>query len=76
MACLLSCDTMGMGEDLEAVAARNRDESDASGLGHAQRKRGGRRDGDDVDAPMAAAFCTISMETRLVSTNSPAPAES
>ena len=61
-----------MGEDLEAVVARDGDERDAGGLGRADRQGSRRRNGDeDTGAPIIAAFCTSSTETRLVSTTMP-----
>jgi hypothetical protein len=50
------CDSLGMGEDLETVAAGDGGEGDAGGFGGADRQRRGGRDGDDQGAPMNAVF--------------------
>ena len=64
-----------MGEDFEAVAARDRDQRDAGVLRGAHGERGRRRDGDDdrrADASPPSA--PVSTETRLVSSTTPCSA--
>ena len=62
---------MGMGENLKAVLACDRDQRHAGGVRHAHGERRGAETATIIGAPIAADFCTISTETRLVSTIMP-----
>jgi hypothetical protein len=65
-------DAFRTGENFEFVAAHQRDQRHAGLLGRADGERRRRGNGDDEGAADdAAVFCTISTDTRLVTTTAP-----